>query len=262
MKAFLLTLLIPVVLFTSCRKNDDVQPVTTQETAGKMTLSFKAVIGTADFALNKDFILNGKNLNFTQLRYWVSNVVLINTKGVEFSVPNAYYLIEQNNASTTNSEFTYPANKREDVELSGIPAGNYKSIRFSIGVDEKYNNNLSLQAGELSQLNGMTNVSWMWSTSYIFSSVKGKLTDGTTAKDLKIETGLNTNFKTVSLNLPAELHIGNAQSSAIVLNTDVSKIMEGVDIMTTPSIGASQASAMATVASNYATKVFAVKSIK
>lgn len=262
MKAFLLTLLIPVILFTSCRKNDDVQPIATHETTGKMMLSFKAVLGTADFALNKDFNLNGKSVNFTQLRYWVSNVVLINSKGVEFLVPNAYYLIEENNASTTNSEFTYPANKREDVLLSGIPADNYKSIRFSIGVDERYNNNLSLQAGELSQLNGMTNVSWMWSTSYIFSSVKGKVTDGTTTKDLKIETGLNANFKTVSLNLPVELHIGSTQSSAIVLNTDVSKIMEGVDIMTTPSIGASQAPVMAAVAVNYATKVFTVKSIK
>ena len=266
MKNYLLILFISTILFISCSK-DEAKPDTNSTAAGKVTLSFDAVLGTNDFALNKDFTINGKTWNFTQLRYWVSNVVLINAKGEEFAVPNAYYLIEENNAATTNSDFTYPANKREDVQLTGIPAGTYKSIRFAVGVPEKYNNNLSLQAGELSQLNGMTNVSWMWATSYIFSSVKGKVAEGNTtgiatAKELKIETGLNANFKTVALILPSDLNIGGNQSSTIVLNADVSKVTDGVDIMATPAVGASQANVMTVVAGNYATKVFTVKSVK
>ncbi|MBB6271563.1 hypothetical protein HDF26_001990 [Pedobacter cryoconitis] len=266
MKTYSFILFISTILFISCRK-DEVKPDANPAAAGQLTLSFDAILGTNDFALNKDFIVNGKTCNFTQLRYWVSNVILVNTKGEEFAVPNAYYLIEENNAAATNSDFIYPANKREDVKLSGIPAGTYKSIKFAIGVPEKYNNNLSLQAGELSQLNGMTNVSWMWSTSYIFSSLKGKVADGNTtstaaAKELKIETGLNVNFKTIVLNLPSALNIGGTSSSAIVLNTDVSKITEGVDIMATPTVGASQASVMSVVAGNYAAKVFTVKSVK
>ncbi|EHQ26441.1 hypothetical protein Mucpa_2311 [Mucilaginibacter paludis DSM 18603] len=258
MKKILSILSLSAILFAACTKNNDVQPV---ETAGKATITFDAVVGTSDFALNKDFTANGKTWNFTQLRYWVSNVVLVKASGEEYAVPNSYYLLEENNAAETNSAYTYPANKREDVKLTDIPAGDYKSIKFSVGVDTKYNSNLSLQAGELSQLNGMTNVSWMWATTYIFSSLKGKVTDGATSKTMVVETGLDANYKTVTLALPSTLHIGSSKSSTILLNADVTKVTDGIDVMTTPTVGASQATAMAAVATNYGTKVFTVKSV-
>lgn len=249
---------VAAILFTSCEKND----YTSTETTGKATLSIDAVVGTTDFALNTNFTANAKTWNFTQLRYWVSDVVLTNSKGVEYAVPNSYYLMEENSAVETNSAFTYPANKRENIQLSDIPAGDYTSIKFSVGVPEKYNNNLSLQAGELSQLNGMTNVSWMWATSYIFSSLKGTVSDGTATKTIAVETGLNTNLKTVTLTLPSALHIGSSKESTISLTADVTKITDGVDIMATPLVGAAQATVMTAVATNYSTKVFTVKSVK
>jgi hypothetical protein len=258
MKKFLTIISLSTLLFASCSKDSELAVAT--ETEGKATLTFDAVVGTSDFALDKDFTVGAKTWNFTQLRYWVSNVVLVKASGEEYAVPNSYYLIEENKAAETNSTYIYPANKRESVELSGIPAGDYKTIRFSVGVPEKYNNNLSLQAGELSQLNGMTNVSWMWATSYIFTSLKGKVTEATTTKTIAVETGLNANFKTVTLNLPSTLHIGSAKSTTILLNADVTKITDGVDIMATPAVGASQATVMAAVAANYSGKVFTVKS--
>jgi len=259
MKKILSILSLTTILFASCNKNNEtLEPA---ETAGKATLTLDAVVGITDFALNKDFTANGKTWNFTQLRYWVSNVVLVKASGEEYAIPNSFYLMEENNSAETNSTYTYPANKRESIQLSDIPAGDYKAIKFSVGVSDKYNNNLSLQAGELSQLNGMTNVSWMWATSYIFSSLKGKVTEGATAKTISVETGLNANYRVVNLNLPSNLHIGSAKSSTILLNADVTRITDGVDIMTTPTVGASQAAVMAAVATNYSTKVFTVKSV-
>ncbi|MBO9673499.1 MAG: hypothetical protein J7577_08645 [Sphingobacteriaceae bacterium] len=260
MKKFLTIILLSALLFTSCSK--DAQLAAVNESEGKATLTFDAVVGISDFALDKDFTVGTKTWNFTQLRYWVSNVVLVKASGEEYAVPNSYYLIEENKAAETNSAYIYPANKRESVELAGIPAGDYKAIRFSVGVPEKYNNNLSLQAGELSQLNGMTNVSWMWATSYIFSSLKGKVTEAATTKTIAVETGLNTNFKTVALNLPSALHISSAKSTTILLNADVTRITDGIDIMSTPVVGASQATVMAAVAANYSGKVFTVKLVQ
>jgi hypothetical protein len=92
--------------------------------------------------------------------------------------------------------------------------------------------------------------------------LKGKVTESAITKTIVVETGLNANFKTVSLNLPSVLHIGSTKSSTILLNTDVTKITDGVDIMTTPSVGASEATVMSAVAVNYATKVFTVKSVQ
>ncbi len=251
---------IAAILFTSCKKDDDT--INSAEAAGKATISMDAVVGTNDFALNTNFTANGKTWNFTQLRYWVSNVILVNAAGVEYMVPNSFYLMEENTAVVTNSNFTYPAGKRENIQLTDIPAGDYTAIKFSVGVSEKYNNNLSLQAGELSQLNGMTNVSWMWATSYIFSSLKGTVNDGTTTKTIAVETGLNTNLKSVTLSLPQALHISSAKESTISLSADVAKITDGVDIMATPTIGASQAAEMTAVAGNYSSKVFTVKSVR
>lgn len=259
MKKLLSIILLATVLFTSCEKIDNAAII---ETEGKATVTFDAVFGTQDFALNKDFVSGTKTYNFNKFRYWVSNVTLINTKGEEYKIPNSYYLIEETAAvPVQEGAFTYPATKRETIELTNIPAGDYKTIKFSIGVEPKYNDNLSLQIGELSQLNGMTNISWMWMTSYIFSSIGGKISESGTTKNMLIENGLNANHKSASLDLPTTLSIGSNKSTALVITTDVAKTIDGVDVFANPTVGAKQATIMSSIATNYATKVFTVKSV-
>jgi hypothetical protein len=258
MKHILLLSTIAALFLTSCSKDDD---NATTGFSGQTTLTFNSIVGTTDFALNKDFTINGSTYNFTQLRYWVSNISLINDKGVAYKVPNSYFLLEENNAiEVQDGSFTYPAHKREDINISDIPAGTYKSITFSIGIDSIYNSNLSLQAGELSQLNGMTNISWMWHTSYIFSSLKGIMNAGTESTAITIETGLNKNYRTLSIDFPASVSIGTSATAAIKFNVDVAKIIDGLDLSTTPVIGAAQATQMTMVADNYSTKAIVASS--
>lgn len=263
MRTILSVALIATLFLTSCEKEvGTILP----ETEGKLTLNLDAQFGNQDFALNTDFSSGTKTYNFNKLRYWVSNVSLVDENGQSFEVPNSYYLVEETgaiNLTGVNNDLAttiYPATKRENIELRDIPAGIYKQIKFAVGVAQKYNDNLSLQAGELSQLNGMTNVSWMWLTSYIFSSVSGKVTEAGSTKNISVETGLNANYKTVSIDLNQALRIGSNKKSTIALNVDVSKIFDGVDITNNPVIGASKATIMANVATNYATKVFSLKS--
>ena len=259
MKKLLSILFVLTLLFTSCDKEDTITPGDTTATA---TVTFDAIFENQDFALNKDFTTGTKTFNFNKFRYWVNNISLVNTKGEEYKVPNSYFLIEETAAvPVQDGAFTYPATKREIVELKDIPAGDYQTIKFNIGVDSKYNDNLSLQIGELSQLNGMTNISWMWMTSYIFTSIGGKITEGATSKNLLVETGLNANHKNVSLELPKALNIGSTKSSSIIITTDVAKAIDGVDILANPIVGGTKPTVMSTVATNYATKVFTVKSV-
>jgi len=259
MKKLLSILFVLTLLFTSCDKEDTITPGDTTATA---TVTFDAIFENQDFALNKDFTTGTKTFNFNKFRYWVNNISLVNTKGEEYKVSNSYFLIEETAAvPVQDGAFTYPATKREIVELKDIPAGDYQTIKFNIGVDSKYNDNLSLQIGELSQLNGMTNISWMWMTSYIFTSIGGKITEGATSKNLLVETGLNANHKNVSLELPKALNIGSTKSSSIIITTDVAKAIDGVDILANPIVGGTKPTVMSTVATNYATKVFTVKSV-
>ncbi|MCW3466308.1 MbnP family protein [Chitinophaga nivalis] len=251
---FILTLSAMALLCAACSKNDTTTPAT-GNTKGQTTLTFDARVGNEDFALNKEFTINDTKYSFSQLRYWVSNIALVNEQGTTWKVPSAYFLLEENAAiSIQDGKYTYPARKRETVELRDVPAGTYRRVIFSIGVDATYNDNLSLQAGELSQLNGMTNISWMWHTSYLFSSLKGSILSGAAPVALSVETGLNTNYRTLQTDLPAPLVVNEQQSGSITFQVDVAKIIAGVDLMKTPRIGAAQPAEMKQVADNYGTK--------
>lgn len=249
-------------IFSSCDSNDDasdVAPVTNSKTS----ITFDARVGSADFVLNKDFVIGSRTYNFSKLRYWVSNVTLVDAKGAEYLVPNSYYLMEEvgdlNLSGTIADKLTYPARKRETIEVEDIPAGEYKSIKFSIGVDAKHNDNLSLADGELTIANGMSNIAWMWHTSYIFTSVGGTVKEGATGGDFTAETGLNANYKTVSLDFTTPVNF--AITKGVVLNLDVTKIIDGIDLIKTPKVNAAQATIMSALANNYGAKALSFSAI-
>ncbi|WP_147300373.1 MbnP family protein [Dyadobacter luteus] len=225
-------------------------------TSGELVITFDARIGNKDFALNQDFNIGSQTLNFNKLRYWVSNLVLITVQGTEYIVPDSYFLMEEvddlNLSGTIKDKMTYPANKRETITLKNVPAGKYKSVKFSIGVDSKFNDNLSLRAGELTIANGMSSIVWMWHSSYIFSSIAGSVKQGAETKDFKVETGLNANYQTRTVDFPAP--INSTASKGIVLNVDVAKVFDGIDLIKTPLINAMTAPLMTSVANNQATK--------
>jgi hypothetical protein len=258
MKKIFFLAAMSAMLFTSCKKETIIA-----EHEGDATISFDAKVGTTDFALNQNIVIGARTYNFKNLRYWVSNVSLIKADGSELVIPDSYFLVEETNAvAVQDGAYTYPAKKREDIILKDLALADYKQIKFSIGVDATHNDNLSIQAGELSQLSGMTNVSWMWHTSYIFTTLQGTVTEGATTKTFKAETGLNANLKTVTLDLPQNVKISSAKSTKISLSLDVAKVLDGIDLITTPVVGASQATVMAALATNYATKALSVTAVQ
>lgn len=252
------------ILFTSCSNDKSEDSVVPQTTSGSK-LTFDSKVGTTDFALNKDFTVGAKTYNFKKLRYWVSNISLVDIKGIEYKIPDSYYLIEEvgdlDLTGTVNDKANiYPATKRESVELGSIPTGDYKSIKFSIGVDAKYNDNLSLDAGELTIANGMSNIAWMWHSSYIFSSVTGTVKEGAESKVFTTETGLNANYKTVTIDLATPVNF--ATTKEVILNVDIAKIFDGIDVIKNPTISAMSPTLMSAVATNYATKAIVFAATK
>ncbi|REA56351.1 hypothetical protein DSL64_27030 [Dyadobacter luteus] len=260
----LFTLAIAALFFTSCSDDNEPTETVNPQASGSTRITFDSRIGNADFALNKDFTVDNKTYNFRKLRYWVSNVSLIDDKGAEYKVPDSYYLIEEVGdmdltGTINDNKNIYPAKKRESVDLTNIPAGTYKSIRFSIGVDQKYNDNLSLVAGELSIANGMSNISWMWHSSYIFSSLTGTVKDAGSTVAFKTETGLNANYKTLTVDLPAPADF--SATKEVILNVDITKVFDGIDVAKNPTISALTPALMSTVAENYSAKAISFGSV-
>jgi len=253
------------ILLSSCDKQEVIEQIVVAPSDAAFVIDTR--VGSSDFTLNQDFNIGGITYSFEKLRYWISNVVLVNENGTEYAVPNAYFLMEEvgelNLNGTISDNLKYPAKKREEILLSKVPVGNYKSIRFSVGVDQKHNDNLSIQSGELSIANGMSNISWMWHTSYIFSSIGGKASGaGSAPAKFLAETGLNQNYKTVSMSLSSPLKVEAGSSPKLTLHLDVAKVLEGVDVIGIPAIGASKPEAMAKISANFSERAFSFVSVE
>jgi hypothetical protein len=248
--------IISSTVFFSCSNDDDTN--SNNVVSNDASITFDARVGASDFALDTPFTINGATYQFDNLRYWVSNIELVNANNETTQLNDSYFLLEETKeVAVQEGDFTYPAKKRETINVAGLPTGKYTKIRFSVGVDALYNDNLSLQAGELSQLNGMTNISWMWHTSYIFSSLVGKNTASNQA--VVVETGLNANYRTVEITLATPFEVKANQANALSLNVDVAKIIDGIDLVATPTVSASTPAVMSSVANNFRDKVFTQK---
>lgn len=249
--------LASIALLASCEKDEVSVPVTGK--SGKFEVNFDNRVGTEDFQLQKNYVINGRNYKFENFRYWVSNIRLQKEDGSWYSVPNSYYLIEETDAVAIQEEqYNYAARKRENISLPNIPQGNYKAIEFGIGVDKEKNDNLSITAGELSIMNGMTNTAWMWHTSYIFSSLKG-LAENNTTKVLKLETGLNDNYRTVKLNLTSTITFEPGKNATISLEGDIITLLASFDNWEKPTVGAQQVKEMKVISDNFASNFFTIK---
>lgn len=245
--------LASIVLLGSCEKDE-----ATSEPQ-QLQMKFDNMVGDEDFQLQKNYLINGRNYKFENFRYWISNIRLQKEDGSWYTISNSYYLIEETGTiDIQEGKFKYAARKREDIILRDIQQGRYKAIEFGIGVDKEKNDNLSITAGELSQLNGMTNVSWMWHTSYIFSSLNGMIENSTT-KVLKLETGLNENYRTVKLNLPSGIAVETGKNAVISLKADILTLLQTFDPWEKPRVGAQQTKEMQAISDNFSTKFFIIK---
>lgn len=245
--------LASIVLLCSCDKDE------TGAEPKQLQIKFDNMMGNEDFQLQKNYVINGRNYKFENFRYWISNMRLQREDGSWYTIPNSYFLIEETGTiDIQEGQFKYAARKREDVTLKEIEEGRYKAIEFGIGVDKDKNDNLSITAGELSQLNGMTNVSWNWHTSYIFSSLTGIIENNTT-KVLKLETGLNDNYRTVKLNLASTIAVETGKNAAISLKADILTLLQTFDTWEKPRVGAQETQEMQTISNNFTTKFFTIK---
>lgn len=138
--------------------------------------------------------------------------------------------------------------------MENIPAGNYTAVQFNIGVEPKYNDNLSIRVGELNALNGMASASWMWFTSYIFTSAAGKMTlasDATQTQNFFWETGSNEMFTEKRVEFSQPIRISSTTTSAIALDLDVKKVISIDGAWANGVIGATKVDLMTQLRDNY-----------
>ncbi len=105
---------------------------------------------------------------------------------------------------------------------SGIPVGDYKGIRFRIGVDEATNKSDPNRYAPEHALNPQVNgLHWGWQGGYIFMALEGRLPDGGFSYHIANAAQLMT------VELPVEFRGGRPLTVALEL--DVQRVLAGID---------------------------------
>lgn len=151
---------LTLIILSSCKKETPdptpAAPASTDNVALKISHSWT---GASTFGLNTDYVhpVTGDALNFTMLKYYISNIRLKKADGTWWIQPDSYFLLNLENGSAA------------EINIPKVPYGEYTDIEYVLGVDSLRNVS-GAQAGALSTSNGMF---WSWNSGYIMLKAEG-----------------------------------------------------------------------------------------
>lgn len=175
------SLLLSLLLATSCQEKEgctnadaaNYDPEAEKDDgsciAGNFVLDFKALVEGVPLVMKDSVYKNVLNYNYKieTLRFYVSNVYLVKSDNSEVLVNDVSYLDFENHHATYSEE-------GEKIVGSALP-GDYKGIRFAIGVDPGINNLDPSVYPNDHPLSIFRNAHWTWAAGYIFIKIEGKM---------------------------------------------------------------------------------------
>ena len=193
--------------------NPDAKP---DANTAKVSLQFQNYVGGeelvlgADAASAKEYTSNGQKLKFSEVKYVITNVVLVKADGSKVpynaeDLDKGGFLINQENVASLSPV------------LNNIPEGDYKGIEFGLGV-KKDLNNLKLQekfpnfynlTGKYSFENGKI-MHWEWANGYRFVKLEGWYSNPTPPSPGKGKDGKPLPPPPAITNGELSIHIGSA----------------------------------------------------
>lgn len=243
----------------SCTESDEITP----NEKGTLTINFNNTVNNEDVILGttKGVNSSGEEFTISTLNYFISNIVLTDNKGNEVKFPENYYLVREADPSS------------QQISLGDIPAGDYTSISYVIGVDSLRNvADVSSRTGVLDVASyGNDNMYWSWNMGYIFFKMEGNSEVITNdAKQFQFHIGgfggkdapTPNNIKTITHNLSDLPTIRMKNSPMVNIEFKVDKLFEGnsvIKLSETPMIHNPMTGKL--VSANYL-NAFIVKSIQ
>jgi len=237
MKTTKLLMFAALSALASCG-TDGEDPVTNNNVTLHFDNRFKSatiVLGGAESSeATKNTSAAGQIHHFSELKYVISNIRLVKTSGEEVShhvgdLDKGAAVIDQAKPQTL------------DVVLEGIPAGEYRQIRFGLGVKPKLNRldeerfpKFYAEAGA-----NDTKMMWEWGTGYRFVKIEGFY--GPDNAELSVHTGSTvegTNgdpdsytqgvdaYRDIALVLPNPAVVGQ-NAPRVAIRADFDKLLSG-----------------------------------
>lgn len=237
MKNLLFSILIVSIFAISCEESTDLSPVGD----GTISLKFDNRIGTEELVLNQTQSTNamGETFTISTLNYFVSNIVLENDMGDKVALEDQYFLVREADPSSLN------------IDLTDIPAGNYTSISYMLGVDSlKSIADVADRKGVLDPASyGDDNMYWSWNMGYIFFKMEGN-SDAVTnneAQQFQFHIGgfggkdapTPNNLKMINLSFNQAATVSSNDSPSVHILFDAQQVFDAtnkVELASTPMI--------------------------
>lgn len=220
--------LATISVLISCNREDEIGP----NDKNSVVLEFDNRVGTQDLVLNTQTYKNaaGEDYTVTKLNYFISNIKLKKADGTEYNVAGKYFLIKEQDT------------KSQTITLSDIPAADYVSVSFLVGVDSlKSISDVAQRTGVLDPASyGDDNMYWSWNSGYIFLKFEGTspvvAPNAAGSRIFQIHAGgfggrtavTPNNLRTVKLNASGDaIQVRKNTAPTVHIFTDVAKIFAG-----------------------------------
>lgn len=178
--------------------------------AGSLRIDLQHQFGAHPLALNSLKYQGAETFSVSRLSYLLSQLAVQKEDGTWHELTDQYAWID---ASARRTSFT----------LQEVPAGTYKSLRFSIGVPKEPNHSDPAQYPPAHPLNSNLNhLHWDWAGGYIFLAIEGKYRDA--EKQLQgyvYHLANDQNLSRVQLSAPFRIK----NTTALGLFFDVQKLL-------------------------------------
>lgn len=243
---------LSISLFSCKKSTEEVAPAIAASQPLSLNITNLANSKGIDFT-NTFTTPNGERYNISSFRYYVSKIRLVKQDGSEYAIAGKYLLV---NPSTP----TYA--------LGNVPTGDYKSIKFGIGIDSLTNhsdptihqisNPLAIQS---------PGIHWSWKSGYIFLMLEGSCdtteakndvqTYGQFSKPLTFHIGTDMMYREVVLSSNFTVGEGGKE---LKLEANLDAFFKNIDLKkenVTHSMGAG--AALAKKAADNSATMFAIK---
>ena len=152
----------------------------------------------------------GEKYTINKFRYYVSNVFL-KSLSEHLSEKNSYHLVDESDVATQSFSFS-------------VPAGNYSSLNFLLGVDSLHN----VSGAQTDALDPVKDMFWTWNTGYVMAKLEGNSSSSALVNH-KYEfhiggfSGKYNVLKNIELTFPDNkpTHFAANKTTQIIINADV-----------------------------------------
>ncbi|HNP47864.1 MAG TPA: hypothetical protein PKL85_03460 [Bacteroidia bacterium] len=209
-----------VVVFSGCKKDED-DDQTPVSTTGSLMFHLHTMADTNEVESYGDTLVmsDGRQIAVSTAQLYISNIKLIKTDGSVVDGPSGTIIMKQG---------------EEEYDLGTAPVGNYKSVRFDVGLSDASNASTPASSDQVLYQPSMWFGASAQPDGFVFINFAGSI-DTTAAANgtdlIPFTYKIGTVSNRVTITMPDENYsISPDQQSAIHMTVDYAKLFTGIQL--------------------------------